>query len=321
MPESIDKNAFASIYSGQAPWDIGKPQKPFIDVADPITGSVLDAGCGTGDTTLYLASRGNKVTGIDFLEEPIKRANRKAAERGLAVTFLVKDALTLKDWSERFDNVIDSGLFHVFSERGPGALRQRAGNRPQAWRSPVPDVFQRRGTGRAEAETSVEEGTTRRLLRWLEGRVDHADSSRGRSEPQGFHVLRRRAEGVVRSGPTELIHGWEANRRLVPDEPFPPYAFVPDRLPHPTSDPAGHSFGKEPAVPANVDPERWHECRPYLIALAFPRAEFEALKQRLVAHGAILIEPERPTPFVRFFFRDPNGYVFKVVDAGREPES
>jgi cyclopropane fatty-acyl-phospholipid synthase-like methyltransferase len=32
------------------------------------------------------------------------------------VTFLVKDALTLPDWSERFDNVIDSGLFHVFSD-------------------------------------------------------------------------------------------------------------------------------------------------------------------------------------------------------------
>ena len=26
------------------------------------------------------------------------------------------DALTLKDWPERFDNVIDSGLFHVFSD-------------------------------------------------------------------------------------------------------------------------------------------------------------------------------------------------------------
>jgi cyclopropane fatty-acyl-phospholipid synthase-like methyltransferase len=27
-----------------------------------------------------------------------------------------QDATTLKDWSERFDNVIDSGLFHVFSD-------------------------------------------------------------------------------------------------------------------------------------------------------------------------------------------------------------
>ena len=105
-----------AMYAGQAPWDIGKPQKPFIDVADRITGTVLDAGCGTGDTALFLAGRGCKVTGIDFLEVPIQRAQRKAAERGVQATFLVKDALTLKDWTERFDNVIDSGLFHVFSD-------------------------------------------------------------------------------------------------------------------------------------------------------------------------------------------------------------
>jgi len=56
------------------------------------------------------------------------------------------------------------------------------------------------------------------------------------------------------------------------------------------------------------------------VALAFPRSEFDALKRRLAAHGATLIEPERPTPFARFFFRDPNGYVFEVVDADRAPE-
>jgi SAM-dependent methyltransferase len=111
-----DRATFETLYAGQAPWDIGKPHKAFIDVADSISGSVLDAGCGTGDTALFLASRGHKVTGIDFLEEPIRRAKLKAAERGLNVTFLVKDAMTLKDWTERFDNVIDSGLFHVFSD-------------------------------------------------------------------------------------------------------------------------------------------------------------------------------------------------------------
>lgn len=111
-----DRAMFETMYAGKAPWDIGKPQKPFIDVAGQITGSVLDAGCGTGETALFLAGRGLKVTGIDFLEEPIKRAKRKATERGLAATFLVKDALTLGDWSERFDNVMDSGLFHVFSD-------------------------------------------------------------------------------------------------------------------------------------------------------------------------------------------------------------
>src|SRR5882762_9356252 len=110
-----DKNTFQTAYAGQAPWDIGRPQTPFVDVADRITGSILDAGCGTGDNALFFAGRGQPVTGIDFLEEPIRRAERKAKERGLSATCLVKDAVKLKDWPERFDNVIDSGLVHVFS--------------------------------------------------------------------------------------------------------------------------------------------------------------------------------------------------------------
>ena len=116
MSDIPDKSTFASLYAGQAPWDIGKPQKPFLDMADRITGSLLDAGCGTGDTALYFAGRGGQITGIDFIEEAIKRARRKATDQGVPATFLVRDALTLKDWPERFDNVIDSGLFHVFSD-------------------------------------------------------------------------------------------------------------------------------------------------------------------------------------------------------------
>jgi ubiquinone/menaquinone biosynthesis C-methylase UbiE len=111
-----DRNTFESAYAGKAPWDIGRPQKAFLDVAAQITGNVLDAGCGTGDNALFFAGRGCTVTGIDFLEEPIRRAKRKAAEHGLSVTFLVKDATTLMGWSERFDRAIDCGLFHVFSD-------------------------------------------------------------------------------------------------------------------------------------------------------------------------------------------------------------
>ena len=111
-----DRTRFESAYAGQAPWDIGRPQKALVDVAARITGSLLDAGCGTGENALYFAGRGIKVTGIDFLAEPIARAKQKAAERGLTATFLVMDALTLKDWPEKFDDVIDSGLFHVFSD-------------------------------------------------------------------------------------------------------------------------------------------------------------------------------------------------------------
>ena len=111
-----NRETFENLYAGKAPWDIGKPQKAFIDVADQIKGSILDVGCGTGDIALFLAGRGNKVTGIDFLEEPIKRAKQKTAERGLTATFFVTNALALQEIPELFDNVIDSGLFHVFSD-------------------------------------------------------------------------------------------------------------------------------------------------------------------------------------------------------------
>jgi hypothetical protein len=54
------------------------------------------------------------------------------------------------------------------------------------------------------------------------------------------------------------------------------------------------------------------------VAVFYPRPLFEGLKQRLRQHGAELIEPLRPTPFERFFFREPvNGYVFEVIDQNR----
>jgi ubiquinone/menaquinone biosynthesis C-methylase UbiE len=116
MTSIPDRNTFESAYAGKAPWDVGKPQNAFVDVADQITGAILDAGCGTGENALFFAAKGHQVTGIDFLEEPIRRARRKAADRAVQVNFMVMDALALKSLSERFDSVIDCGLFHVFSD-------------------------------------------------------------------------------------------------------------------------------------------------------------------------------------------------------------
>ena len=111
-----DRTRFENLYAGKAPWDIGKPQASFVAAAERVTSPVLDAGCGTGDTALFFAACGHQVTGIDFLEEPIRRARVKAGERCLAVEFLVKDALALGDWDKQFASVIDSGLFHVLSD-------------------------------------------------------------------------------------------------------------------------------------------------------------------------------------------------------------
>ena len=38
----------------------------------------------------------------------------------------------------------------------------------------------------------------------------------------------------------------------------------------------------------------------------------------LLEPGAVLIDPIRPTPFERFFFREPvNGYIFEMIDQDR----
>ncbi len=70
------------------------------------------------------------------------------------------------------------------------------------------------------------------------------------------------------------------------------------------------------------EPSRFEKEFGRHIAVTFPLARFPQLKERLQTRGAILIEPLRETTFARFFFRDPNGYVFEVVEEDHdEPRS
>jgi SAM-dependent methyltransferase len=114
----MDPEVFEKAYEGQAPWDIGGPQPEIVRLAESgaIRGVVLDVGCGTGENAQYLAERGYGVWGIDFIPKAIERARAKALQRGLGVHFQVGDALKLDVLGRTFDTVIDSGLFHTFSD-------------------------------------------------------------------------------------------------------------------------------------------------------------------------------------------------------------
>ena len=114
-----DRGDFNKAYrSGPPPWDIGRPQPAFeaLARAGAIRGSVLDAGCGTGEHALMAAALGLKATGIDFAATAIRTAEGKAAERGLGARFVEGDALDLQALGSTFDTVLDCGLFHVFDD-------------------------------------------------------------------------------------------------------------------------------------------------------------------------------------------------------------
>jgi SAM-dependent methyltransferase len=107
----------ASYRDGPAPWDVGEPQPAVVRLAAEggFAGPVLDAGCGTGENALHVASLGLPVLGVDMAATALEMARAKAADRGIDVEFVAADALQLGRLGRRFDTVLDSGLFHTFN--------------------------------------------------------------------------------------------------------------------------------------------------------------------------------------------------------------
>lgn len=112
----------ASYHGGPAPWDIGRPQPAIMRLASEggFAGAVLDAGCGTGENALHVASlrstAGLSVLGVDVAETALAIARQKAKTkaRGIKVEFAIADAFHLERLGRRFKTVLDCGLFHTF---------------------------------------------------------------------------------------------------------------------------------------------------------------------------------------------------------------
>lgn len=118
-PPSLPFASFDEAYQVTPPWEIGRPQPALVELFDAgeVTGSVLDAGCGTGELTLLAASRGLPAIGVDSSPNAIAIARERAAARGVdGAVFEVGDVLDLSFLDARFDTVLDSGVLHVFDD-------------------------------------------------------------------------------------------------------------------------------------------------------------------------------------------------------------
>jgi cyclopropane fatty-acyl-phospholipid synthase-like methyltransferase len=117
--EGLGRAFFDTLYEGVPGWDIPRPQREMVRLAESgaIVSPVLDVGCGTGEVALYLGSLGLAVVGVDGAPGAIVKAERKAEDRGIDVSFVVMDALHLEELRRTFRTAVDCGLFHVFSDQ------------------------------------------------------------------------------------------------------------------------------------------------------------------------------------------------------------
>jgi SAM-dependent methyltransferase len=119
----------ASYHDGPAPWDVGRPQPAIVRLASAggFAGAVLDAGCGSGENALHVASLGLPVLGVDVAGTAVALARTKAAERGIGAEFATADALHLDRLGRTFATVLDCGLFHTFDrDERPGYVASLA---------------------------------------------------------------------------------------------------------------------------------------------------------------------------------------------------
>jgi SAM-dependent methyltransferase len=116
---------FRAMYKlGFTPWD-GHPLATSLreliegNGTSPLpTGTALEIGCGTGDSSIYLAQHGWQVTGVDFVGKALDKARAKAAAAQVSVNFVQADVTRLGSAGvgEDYALIVDNGCLHGMSD-------------------------------------------------------------------------------------------------------------------------------------------------------------------------------------------------------------
>jgi len=113
----MSKEIFEKIYEkpNSVVWTKNEPPKILRELIESKTilpCKAIDIACGEGYDSIYLASKGFNVLGIDRSENAIKNAEKNALGKDLDVRFKVMDIQNLEKLNETFDFVLELGLLH-----------------------------------------------------------------------------------------------------------------------------------------------------------------------------------------------------------------
>ncbi len=110
------KESFEQVYEKpMAVWTQENPPEELVELVE--SGKikpckVIDIGCGEGFYSIYLASKGFDVLGIDISENAIKYAKENAKKKGVNVRFITMDLYNLSELKEKFDFVLEWAILH-----------------------------------------------------------------------------------------------------------------------------------------------------------------------------------------------------------------
>ncbi len=102
---------------GFMPWAHQSPDFNIIETIESLKikpCKVLDVGCGTGIESIWFATKGFDVTGIDVSPVAIEMSKANAQKNGAFVDFRVMDFMTEKLTKLKYDLAFDRGFFHGF---------------------------------------------------------------------------------------------------------------------------------------------------------------------------------------------------------------
>lgn len=131
----VKMNEWDEIYNeyeyNSLPWHTDNPDATLVSLIEKgliLPGKALDLGCGAGTNSIYLASKGFRVVGIDISKTAVEIAKKRCIDAGRSCKFYVGDVLDSEllkhqekrrsdGGDEKFDFVFDRGCFHHLTRK------------------------------------------------------------------------------------------------------------------------------------------------------------------------------------------------------------